>query len=62
MTGDILSDLFHACAFHAFLEQAAIEQTMPPDCETTRRRAYQLYEEHLAEKNGRPRQPANRAA
>ena len=47
---DILDDLFHGCAFQAYLQQAAIEQG-PPDSEATRRRAYRLYEEALAEKN-----------
>src|ERR1700730_13675601 len=47
---DILDDLFAACALAAFLEQAAREQGWP-DSEATRRRAYRLYEEALAEKN-----------
>ena len=47
---DILDDLFHGCAFAAFIEQAAIDRG-PPDIEATRRRAYRLYEEALAEKN-----------
>jgi hypothetical protein len=47
---DILDDLFHGCAFRAYLEQAALEQG-PPDSEATRRRAYRIYEEALAEKN-----------
>jgi hypothetical protein len=50
-TGDILDDLFHACALAAFLEQAARELGWP-DVEATRRRAYQIYEECLAVKNG----------
>jgi len=49
--GDILDDLFHGCALDAFLEQAAGEQGWP-DVEATRRRAYQIYEECLAVKNG----------
>jgi hypothetical protein len=50
VTHDILDDLFHACALQAFLEQAAIEQAMPPDSDATRRRANDLYERALAEK------------
>jgi hypothetical protein len=53
MTGideEILDDLFHGCAFLAYMEQAALAQG-PPDSEATRRRAYQLYEQALAEKN-----------
>ena len=49
---DILDDLFHGCAWTAFLEQASLQRGWP-DSEATRRRAYQLYEEALAEKNGR---------
>ena len=45
---DILDDLFHACAFTAFLEQAVIKQGWP-DPEATRRLAYRLYEEAPAE-------------
>jgi hypothetical protein len=60
MTDDILDDLFHGCALTAFLEVAHAEQGWP-DPETTRRRAYQLYEEALAEKNGR-RRPGRMAA
>ena len=43
---DILSDLFHHCALVAFIEQARAQQG-PPDCEATRRRAYDLYEAEL---------------
>jgi hypothetical protein len=51
MTDDsIWSDLFHLCALVAFVEQAAAEQGWP-DAEATRRRAFQLYEEALADKN-----------
>jgi hypothetical protein len=57
-TADILDDLFPACALAAFLEQAAIEQGWP-DSEATRRRAYQIYEEALAVKNGRAAGPGN---
>jgi hypothetical protein len=50
MTADILDNLFSACALAAYLEQSAREHGWP-DREATRRRAYQLYEEALAEKN-----------
>jgi hypothetical protein len=50
MTGDILDDFFHACAFRAYLDEAAACRGWP-DCEATRRRAYRYYEEALAEKN-----------
>ena len=52
---DIWESLFHLCAFRAYLEIWASTKLFPPDSEATRRRAYQLYEEALAEKNGRPR-------
>ena len=47
---EMLDDLFHGCAFAAFVEQA-IEQGGPPDMEATKRRAFQLYEEALAMKS-----------
>ena len=47
---DILDDLFHGCALAAYLQQAAIEQGWP-DPEATRRRAYRMYEQALAEAN-----------
>ena len=47
---DFWDDLFHGCAFAAFIDQA-IEQGGPPDEEATRKRAYRYYEEALAEKN-----------
>jgi hypothetical protein len=43
---DLLDDLFHSCALQAFLEQAAVQQSIP-DCEATRRRAFELYEQAL---------------
>jgi hypothetical protein len=43
---EILDDLFHGCALRAFLEQAVTEQSLP-DCEATRRRAFELYEQAL---------------
>jgi hypothetical protein len=47
---DILDDLFHGCAFAAFVEQA-IKEGGPPNSEATRQRAYRLYEDALAAKN-----------
>jgi hypothetical protein len=44
---NILDDLFHGCAFTAFLEQASIEGGWP-DPEATRIRAYRHYEKALA--------------
>ncbi len=49
---EILDDLFFGCAFAAFVEQA-IAQGGPPNMEVTRRLAYKLYEEALAQKNRR---------
>ncbi len=54
---DFWDNLFHFCALRAYLEIAALTKQFPPDSETTRRRAYELYEDALAEKNGRPRRP-----
>ena len=48
---NILDDLFLGCALTAFL-QVAFEQRAMPDAETTRRRAYQLYEDALRARNG----------
>lgn len=56
MTDDILDHPFHWAAWRAYLEVYAATKQFPPDSETTRIRAYQLYEEALAEKNRR-RQP-----
>jgi hypothetical protein len=47
---DILDSLFHGCALTAFL-QVAIEQGAMPDAESTRRRAFDLYEQSLRAKN-----------
>jgi hypothetical protein len=47
---DILDDMFHGCAFAAFIDQA-IAQRGPPDMEATRRRAFAYYEQALAEKH-----------
>lgn len=51
---DILDDLFHGCAFAAFIDQA-IEEHGPPDMETTRRRAFAYYEQELSARNRRGR-------
>jgi hypothetical protein len=56
MTDDILDSLFHGCALLAYLEIYAHTGQFPPDSEATRQRAFQLYEEALAEKN-RHKQP-----
>ncbi len=53
MTDDhILDDLFHGCAWAAFLDEAYAQQAWP-DCEMTRRRAFSYFEAELAIKNGR---------
>jgi len=54
MTDDPLDDLFQGCALQAYLEQAIACQGWP-DMEKTRRRAFDLFEDALAEKNGRSR-------
>ncbi len=55
---DILDSLFHGCALAAWLDQAAQEQSRPPESVATRQRAYAYYEAALAEKNRRKsRQP-----
>ena len=57
MTDDILDSLFHGCALRAYLEIHAQTGQFPPDSEATRQRAFQLYEEALAEKNRRKAEP-----
>ena len=44
---DIFDDLFHGAAWAAFVE-LTVELGHWPDSETTRRRAFRLYEEALA--------------
>lgn len=51
-TDDILDDLFHGCAFAAFVEQAALTGGSPCP-EATRRLAFRYYEEALAERRTR---------
>lgn len=48
---DVLDDLFHSCAFAAYVE-LAISCRGVPDIEATRRLAYRYYEEALAGHNG----------
>ena len=48
----ILDELFPACALAAFVRQARVQQSWP-DSRATQRLANQLYEDALAEKNGR---------
>ncbi len=50
---DIWDDLFHGCAWAAYIDQAHAEQG-PPNSETTRRRAFRYYEDELAKKDGSP--------
>ena len=54
---DIWDSLWHGCVWAAFLDEAA-ERRGPPDSEATKRRAYQYYEDALAEKNRRASSPA----
>ena len=49
---DIMDDMFHSCALTAYIEEAT-KSGGPPDAELTRRRAFQLFEAALAEKQGR---------
>jgi hypothetical protein len=50
MTDDILDDLFHGCAFVAFVEVSCACRGWP-DSDAVKRLAYRLYEEALAELN-----------
>ena len=50
---DIIDSLFHGAAWTAYLEIAAELNCWPPPAEATRRRAYHLYEQALAERNRR---------
>jgi hypothetical protein len=51
LDSDIFDDLFQGCAFAAYIE-LAIATGGPPDCESTRRLAFQFYEEELAKRRG----------
>ena len=53
---DILDGLFHAAAWAAYLDEAASGQGWP-DSEATRQRAFQYYEDALAEKNRKAADP-----
>ncbi|QOV92104.1 hypothetical protein [Humisphaera borealis] len=48
---NILDDLFHGCALEAWLEIAEATGQWPPDSESVRRRAYELYEAALRERH-----------
>lgn len=48
---DIFDDLFHGCAFAAYVEEAAKAGGQPCP-ELTRGRAFRYFEEALAEKQG----------
>jgi hypothetical protein len=48
---DIWDSLFHGCALRAYLEVLAETGQFPPGSEATKRRAYQYYEDALAEKD-----------
>lgn len=50
----LLDDLFHGCAFAAYVE-LAIACGGVPDSDATRRLAYRYYEEELAARNRRGR-------
>ena len=50
---DILDGLFHGSALMAYVQVAAELNCWPPPVEATRLRAYDLYEQSLAEKNRR---------
>jgi len=51
---DIMDDLFHGCAFAAFIDQATLQKALP-DMEATRRRACDYYEQELAARNRQKR-------
>jgi hypothetical protein len=48
---EILDSIFHGCALIAYIQVATETGIWPPPCVETRRRAYDLYEQALAEKN-----------
>jgi hypothetical protein len=51
---EIWDDLFHGCAWAAFIDQA-IQEGGQPDPEATRLRAYDYYQQELDAKNRRGR-------
>ncbi len=57
----ILDDLFHGCAFTAFVEQAVAEGGWPGPA-ATRDRAYRLYEQALASRDPEPESQSSEAA
>jgi hypothetical protein len=57
---DIIDQLFHRCALAAGFVAAG--EGRLHDSEYVRRLAYGMYEDALAEKNGRPRHPGSMAA
>jgi hypothetical protein len=50
---DLFDDLFHGCAFAAYVE-LAVSAGGPPDSEATRRLAYRYYEAELANRHEGP--------
>ena len=58
---EMWDDLFHGCAWAAFVDQAT-EERGPPDPELTRRRAYRYYEEELAASKCAPSERARTRA
>ena len=52
MSDEILDDLFHGCAFAAYVE-LAFACGGEPESDAVRRLAYRYYEELLGTKNGR---------
>ena len=50
---DILDDLFHGCAFSAYV-QLAVVTGRPPDQEAARQLAYRFYEESLRDNDAPP--------
>lgn len=57
---DILDDLFHGCAFAAYVE-LAIATGGPPESEATRRLAFRYYEEELKRKIKLDRRPTKQS-
>jgi hypothetical protein len=54
LADSIMDDLFHGCAFAAFVDEARLVRGWP-DSEAVRRRAYAYYESALAERhNSKP--------